>query len=245
MTAIYLFIIILLVTSHAAPSPVISKTNSSSSSNPVDPLYPGTAVERMRSIRSAVRALNISQLNVDWGAVKKNILYAGGLRYKSSPGDGYTAHCFSDFNHCDLTAMRDSQFYAQNQGRVRGIEFSNPLGPGIKIASIPTPGPGGSWCTCMIGCSSSPPKDVCHIQFKSRVSFKLVWAPPAYTTFVLVDDAGLLLNKGTPTGTLPSLGTRQANFGLTKGSKYSTAAVKAGSGGSVPVGGAAGPAVHD
>ena len=203
-----------------------------SSSDPIDPLYPGTAVKRMHSIRSAVRAMNASQLNVDWSVVRVNILKAGGLRdlTAASPGDGYTGHCFNDFNHVDLAAMRDSEFFASNKGRVRGIEYTNPLGPGVKIASIPAPGPGGSWCTCMIGCASTPPQDVCHIQFKSRVSFKLVWAPPAYKTFVLVDDAGLLLNQGTPTGKLPGLGMRQDNFQVVQGSKYATAALKVGGG---------------
>ena len=83
----------------------------------------------------------------------------------------------------------------QNQGQVNGIHYSNKLGPGIEIASLPELGPGGSWSTCMIGCNSEPPRDVAHLQFRSRVAFKLVWTPPDYNSFVLVDDDGALLNK--------------------------------------------------
>jgi hypothetical protein len=48
-------------------------------------------------------------------------------------------------------------------------------GPGIRTASLPELGPGGSWTTCMIGCAQNPPRDVAHIQFRSRIAFKLVW----------------------------------------------------------------------
>lgn len=34
---------------------------------------------------------------------------------------------------------------------------------------------GGSWSTCLIGCNQNPPQDVAHVQFKSRIAFKLVW----------------------------------------------------------------------
>jgi hypothetical protein len=65
----------------------------------------------------------------------------------------------------------------------------------------------------MIGCNQEPPSDVAHKQFKSRIAFKLVWCPPAFNSFVLVDDAGDLLARGTPSGgQLPSLRERQYNF---------------------------------
>jgi hypothetical protein len=48
-------------------------------------------------------------------------------------------------------------------------------GEGIRIASLPELGPGGSWTTCMLGCHHDPPRDVAHVQFRSRVAFKLVW----------------------------------------------------------------------
>ena len=62
------------------------------------------------------------------------------------------------------------------------------------------------------------------MQFNSRIAFKLVWAPPSFSTFVLVDDAGNLLNHGTPTGNLPNERERVENYNLVKGSKYAKAA---------------------
>ena len=45
-----------------------------------------------------------------------------------------------------------------------------------------------------MGCNKVPPGDVAHIQFRSRIAFKLVWVPnERYDTFVLVDDDGDLL----------------------------------------------------
>merc|ERR1719181_2476066 len=95
---------------------------------------------------------------------------------------------------------------AENKGRVDGIAYRNPLGKGIRIASLQGDDlgeGGGSWSTCMIGCNKEPPQDVAHVQFRSRIAFKLVWAPPDFTSFVLVDDGGKLLNSGTPKGRLP------------------------------------------
>ena len=77
-----------------------------------------------------------------------------------------------------------------------------------------------------MGCNSEPPRDVAHMQFKSRIAFKLVWAPPSFNSFVLVDDEGDLLNKGTPTGKLPSERERRENYRLVEGSKYARAADK-------------------
>ena len=31
-------------------------------------------------------------------------------------------------------------------------------------------------------------QDVAHVQFRARIAFKLVWAPPDFNSFVLVDD---------------------------------------------------------
>lgn len=62
------------------------------------------------------------------------------------------------------------------------------------------------------------------MQFSSRVAFKLVWVPPNFEEFLLVDDEGRLLKRGAPTGKLPSLGARQRNFALVQGGKYATAA---------------------
>ena len=80
----------------------------------------------------------------------------------------------------------------------------------------------------MIGCASDPPSDVAHVQFNSRIAFKLVWAPPLYNSFVLIDDDGALLTKGTPSGQLPSAGERRRNYSIVQGSKYAVEADKIG-----------------
>ena len=108
---------------------------------------------------------------------------------------------------------------------MKGIVVGNPLGNGIRVASDPDLGPGGSWTTCAVGCNQSPPSDVAHVQFRSRIAFKLVWVPNQnYDTFVLVDDSGKELARGKPTGNIPRLLERQINYKLVKGSKYATAA---------------------
>ena len=63
----------------------------------------------------------------------------------------------------------------------------------------------------------------------TRVSaFKLVWCPPEYKTFVLVDDAGALLKTGAPTGELPPLREREANYMACQGGRYAIAAAEQG-----------------
>lgn len=195
----------------------------------VDPEYPGTAVERMLAIRERARKLTSEQLSGDWDSVRVNVLTAGGLRDLRSarPGAGYTGHSFNDYNHCDLTAMQLTEFDSTNDGQVAGIAIGNRLGSGIRVASYPELGPGGSWSTCMIGCASDPPRDVAHLQFRSRIAFKLVWVPPEFETFVLVDDAGELLNVGHPDASspgFPSWQQRAKNYAVVRGSKYATAA---------------------
>eukprot|EP00617_Octactis_speculum_P023125 CAMPEP_0185743806 /NCGR_PEP_ID=MMETSP1174-20130828/1723_1 /TAXON_ID=35687 /ORGANISM="Dictyocha speculum, Strain CCMP1381" /LENGTH=211 /DNA_ID=CAMNT_0028416791 /DNA_START=78 /DNA_END=713 /DNA_ORIENTATION=+ len=190
-----------------------------------DPDYPGTALERMRN--AVQRASSLSNLNSDWSDVRASILFAGGLKNlpDAVPGRGYTGHAFNDYNHCDLTCMLGDVADNENKGQVRGIAVGNQLGPGITVASLPELGPGGSWSTCTNGCSSEPPSDVAHIQFRSRIAFKLVWCPPEFDTFVLVDDSGEELNRGTPTGqALPALRERSRNFAVVRGSKYARAA---------------------
>ena len=77
----------------------------------------------------------------------------------------------------------------------------------------------------MIGSGKTPPHDVAHIQFKSRIAFKLVWTPANdYESFVLVNDDGELLNAGTPTGKLPEFYSRMRNYREVEGSKYGVAA---------------------
>ena len=103
------------------------------------------AVQRMMNIRERVKSLSPLQLNNDWEEVRRSILWAGGMRDMPTarPGSGYTGHSFNDYNHCDLTAMNDEVSHNENEGKVVGIHFSNKLGPGIRVASLPEPGPGG------------------------------------------------------------------------------------------------------
>lgn len=198
----------------------------------VDKLYPGTAVQRMLASRDRVAQLTPTDLNGEWEAVRKRLLWAAGLRdlTNARPGQGYTGHAFNDANHCDATTMLGDVAHNLNDGpsRVEGIAVGNRLGPGIEIASLPELGPGGTWSTCTNGCHHEPPQDVAHVQFRSRIAFKLVWCPPAFDCFVLVDDDGALLAAGRPTGRLPDLRQRQANFQLTQGGKYAKEAEKEG-----------------
>ena len=127
-------------------------------------------------------------------------------------------------NHCDATTMSIAVAHNENAGQVAGIAYGNPLGVGIQIASLPELGPGGTWSTCMQGCHVEPPRDVAHVQFRSRIAFKMVWCPPDFDSFVLVDDSGERLAYGKPSGALPALYERKQNFKAVAGSKYAVAA---------------------
>eukprot|EP00941_MAST-03F_sp_MAST-3F-sp1_P003195 g3195.t1 len=191
-----------------------------------DALYPGTAVARMHAARARASSLSKDDLSSKWEEVRRKLLWACGLRDlpNAQPGKGYTGHAFNDSNHCDATTMLLETADNENEGRVAGIARRNPLGDGIKIASDPSIGEGGTWCTCMQGCNQDPPQDVAHIQFQSRIAWKLVWCPPEYESFCIVDDEGNLLNSGKPTGPLPHLFHRKQNYSFVKGSKYARAA---------------------
>lgn len=194
-----------------------------------DKEYPGTALERLRNVHKRVKSLKEDDLSGDWASVvRPKLLWAGGLKdlRNARPGYGYTGHALNDWNHCDITTMAESVQENENEDRVEGIHYSNQLGPGIKIASISDLGPGGSWSTCMMGCDSEPPRDVAHLQFRSKIAFKLVWVPPSFDTFVLVDDAGELLARGRPTGRLPHIRQRERNFATTGTGRYSKVARK-------------------
>ena len=99
----------------------------------VDAEYPGTAVERMLNVQQRVRSLSPAELNGDWSEVRRRLLWAGGLRDLPSamPGRGYTGHSFNDFNHCDLTTMRDDVVGLDNNGQVEYVAVNNPLGTNI------------------------------------------------------------------------------------------------------------------
>ena len=209
----------------------INTANTPPLSEMYDSKYPGTAVQRLRAVHERVSVIaNDGTLNGPWEDARRRLLWAGGLKDLSSsiPGQGYTGHSFNDWNHVDLTTMNDDTSDNLNDGSVKGIAVGNKLGPGIRIASISELGPGGSWSTCAMGCNKDPPSDVAHVQFQSRVAFKLVWVPnEEYDMFVLVDDDGKLLAKGKPSdgpGALPEKREREMNYHIMKGSKYATAA---------------------
>ena len=170
----------------------------------VDPVYPGTAVQRMKTCRDRARSLTTQELSDEWESTRKRLLWAAGLKDLTNvpPGQGYTGHAFNDYNHCDATTMLGDVAHNLNDGpnRVAGIAVGNRLGPGIERASDPDCGPGGSWSTCTNGCARDPPQD----------------------------DEGELLAQGAPRGSLPEMRERQANFQIVTGSKYARAAEQIG-----------------
>ena len=208
-----------------------SKEETLPSSQMYDAKYPGTAVQRLKAVHQRVKVISADgTLNGTWEEVRRRILWAGGLRDMPNavPGQGYTGHSFNDWNHVDLTTMNDETSDNLNDGSVKGISVGNRLGPGIRVASSPELGSGGSWSTCAMGCNQDPPNDVAHIQFRSRIAFKLVWVPnEQYDTFVLVDDDGKLLAQGKPSDgpdALPRLRERMMNYKIMTGSKYASVA---------------------
>lgn len=195
----------------------------------IDAEYPGTAVSRMNAIRQRTRSLTEAELSGEWEDVRRRLLYAAGMKDlpDAAPGQGWTGHAFNDAIHVDATAMLGEVADNRNDGRVAGIAVGNRLGAGIQIASIPDLGAGGSWSTCQLDTRRGSTDDVAHGQFQSRIAFKLVWCAPNFDSFVLVDDDGALLAKGTPRGALPPLSERQENFRMVAGSKYAANAQRA------------------
>ena len=144
-----------------------------------------------------------------------------------APGKGNTGHCFNDFNHVDATTMLMQTADNEHDGSVRGIAVGNQLGEGIRAASLPDAGPGGTWCTCSLGANQEPPHDVAHVQFQSKIAWKLVWVPGElgdFSRFVLVDDAGTSLTTGVPTGNVPNIMEREHNFQMLRGGRYAECA---------------------
>jgi hypothetical protein len=202
--------------SNSGASRVIQTRSMSTS---VDADYPGTAVERLVNARQRVRELVVRDelSNAPWEDIRRKLLWAGGLRDlpDARPGQGYTGHCFNDWNHVDLTPIADDVSNNQNEGHVPGIARGNLLGPGIRVASLPELGPGGSWTTCAA-------QNVAALQFKARIAFRLVWVPnPKFDSFILLDDQGKLLAHGTNiTEGLPRIDERQMNYRMVAGSKF-------------------------
>ena len=73
----------------------------------IDPAYPGTAVQRMKTCMDRARSLTRAELSDEWEPTRKKLLWAAGLKDLTNvpPGQGYTGHAFNDYNHCDATTM--------------------------------------------------------------------------------------------------------------------------------------------
>lgn len=191
--------------------------------------YENTAETRRWSAQLLASRLNASDLSGDWDAVVRPLLLgACGLKdlRRHRPGEGFTGHCFADWNHVDCCAMALEAADAENGYRVAGIHAANALGDGIRAARVDALGSGGSWCTCAMGGATVPPGDVCHVQFNARPAFKLVWCegpdgdPDA---FVLADDWGnRLAGPAVPSGG-PPLDHRKANAREFAGSRFGAA----------------------
>ncbi|XP_075255204.1 uncharacterized protein LOC142347924 [Convolutriloba macropyga] len=205
----------------------------------IDNAYPGTACGRLLEVTN--RVLNLGEnalVGKSWQDIRSILLWCGGLKEIASTG-----HAFMDDNHCDLTTMLGNvQKNSNESGEIPQISKQNFLGDHIKRSSVADLGEGGSWSTCTNGCNQIPPHDVAHVQFKSRIAFKLVWCPPKFEKFVLVDDEGKLLKVGKPlpveiqsvnslTSNLPDMLYRRSNYELTRGGKYATAAEREGAAG--------------
>lgn len=162
---------------------------------------PGAATQRLQNAREAARVVS---LGGDWAEVRQQLVRACGLQVVQA-----TSHCFADYNHVDCCTMVAQNTHNTNeQSRVAGMHPVNQLGPHITAASVRTRGEGGSWCTCQL----QSPFDVCHRQFGAAAAFKLVWCEGGRLA-ALVDDAGNLLNSGTPQGradSIPEYGGQQA-----------------------------------
>lgn len=182
-----------------------------------DPKYPGTAVLRLRSVLNHVHSL--PDLNKNWPEVRQLLLTAGGLK-----DDESTSRAFNDDRHCDLTTMIEDFQYDFNADPSTDKLVQDQLRAQIGKASLPKPGPGGSWFTCINGAHTTPPRDVAHTVFRSRIAFKLVWVPPDFTQFVLVDDEGGELKRGKPTAGLPPKHSRSNVYALVQGGKYAVEA---------------------
>ncbi|CAK0838884.1 unnamed protein product [Prorocentrum cordatum] len=141
-------------------------------------------------------------------------LMPGGLKEDYS-----TSHAFNDDNHCDLTTMAvqegigDQKLVLCLRGSPAAAEEAMSEDPADRQL-------GGTE-------REGPALDMNRAErqkHQGRIAFKLVWAPPDFSQFVLVDDEGRELRRGRPTGSLPPARARQGNFELVAGGKYALAA---------------------
>ena len=98
---------VLLLLCAVLPWTLVVRSSSFRGERQVDSQYPGTALERLKGIHLRVKTLTSQDLSADWQEVRRQLLWAGGLRDLPDvpPGQGCTKHSFNDDTHCDLTAM--------------------------------------------------------------------------------------------------------------------------------------------
>ena len=197
----------------------------------VDPVYPGTAVARMNAARERVKALEPTRARATGRRSEKKLLFRGLKDLQSAvPGQGYTGHAFNDSNHCDATTMLGEVSHNLNEAATTAsprIAIGNRLGPGIEIASLPELGAGGSWSTCTNGCHLEPPQDVAHVQFRSRIAFKLVWCP----RLIPLCSSTMTASCSRPArrrAACPTRASGRRSTGSCAEGKYATAAEKVG-----------------
>ena len=96
----------------------------------------------------------------------------------------------------------------EHDGSVRGIAVGNQLGEGIRAASFTRRR--ARRTVHMMTYRSAPIKNPAarrrHVQFQSKIAWKLVWVPGElgdFSRFVLVDDAGTSLTPASQPGTSP------------------------------------------
>lgn len=173
--------------------------------------YDGTSSKRLQTIHRNLNKIPDESLIDNWETIRVKLLQAGGLKNVFE-----TQHILNDFNHCDITPMKKKTFEHINQNKVKGIDKVNYLGDLIRKCSINYglfSDKDGTWGTCMIGCNQLPPQDVAHLQFNSKIAFKLIWLPPEYNNFIIVDDDGNLLKKGQNLNKdIPNKSERKLNF---------------------------------
>ena len=105
----------------------------------------------------------------------------------------------------------------------------------MRLFAHPELSPGGTWCTCAQGGNSEPPADVAPaVLIQNRVEVSLgagsrqvnvaETSNENFSRFILVDDNGVELATGVPTGNTPALREREHNFQMLEGGRYATAA---------------------
>jgi hypothetical protein len=222
--------------------------------------FPGTSVKRLQAITERVLSLPQNELDGPWPEVRRRLLWAGGLREMPSTSHAFNDWNHCDLTPMSDSVKDESNADGQVAGisrqnmlgpsirsaslpevgpggrsvpfRISPFECLRPFHracSGLALTARFDASP-NSWSTCILGANQEPPRDVAHVQFQSRIAFKLVWAPPTFSSFVLVDDAGKLLAHGTPKegSGLPSLQQRQKNFEVVRGGRYATEAEKFG-----------------